>query len=253
MRKLLIVSLALMPIACGLFEQEVVVVTATPPPATAIPVPTAAPTEAPTVLPTNTPQPTPTPEPTWEPVAVGDIEAALKDDGYRRFPFTNKDGTTGFDWIKDNSYEQVTTWEDGTVELSVLHDASASARANRLEGHLTVMDTVFPTGFMQALRDEHAAYNRSVSSSVTGEPDDITAYGDEWQTVWAEYNASESDIGGYVVRFSLWWWQSTCPPQYDYCYYGDFPGLEFVGDSSFVFHTILIWPPEEGGESGGNA
>ncbi|MFQ5942312.1 MAG: hypothetical protein ACE5JF_02040 [Anaerolineales bacterium] len=252
MRKYLFVGLALLPIACGLFEREVVV-TATPPPATAVPPPTAAPTEAPTALPKNTPEPTLTPEPTWEPASIGDIEAALGKAGYRRFPFTTEDGTSGFDWINDNSYEQVTTWEDGTVELSVLHGSSASARADRLEGHLAVMDTVLPHGFMAKLREQHAAYNRSVSSSVTGEPDEIFAYGDEWQTVWGEYNASEIDIGGYGVRFSLWWWQSTCPAQYDYCYYGDFPGLEFTGDSSFVFHTILIWLPVEGVESGGNA
>ncbi|MFQ5922731.1 MAG: hypothetical protein ACE5M4_07785 [Anaerolineales bacterium] len=184
---------------------------------------------------------------------MADIEAALRLGGYRRFPFTTDNGVAGFFWTRDNPYERVRTWEDGTIELQVLHEKSASARAERMERHLAILDTVLPPGFMDELRQEHAAYNPSLGSSVTGDADGIYAYEDEWQTVWAEYNASGMGIGGYGVRFSLWWWQSTCPPQYDYCYYSDFPGLEFTGDSSFVFHTILIWLPEEGGLPGGSA
>lgn len=252
MKKLLWVPLAVLFSACGLAGREVVVVvTATPPPEAAVPVPTAAPTSVP--LPTNIPEPTPTPAPTWETVAIGSIEAALREDGYRRFPLITDDGVNGFTWIKDNPYEQVTTWEDGTIELQVLHDNSASARAGRLERQLEVLDTVLPAGFMAELREQHAAYNRSLGPSVSGEPDELYTYGDEWDTVWAQYYASEFDVGGYGAELSLWWWQSTCPPQYDSCYYSDFPGLDFAGDSSFVFHTVLIWLPEEGGLTDGNA
>jgi len=185
---LVFVPLAVLFSACGLAQPEVIVVTATPPPETAVPVPTLAPTNTP--LPTSTPEPTPSPAPTWEPVAMGSVEAALREQGYRRFPFINDDGFSGFYWIKDNSYEQVTTSEDGAIELQVLHDTSASARAARMERHLDVLDDVLSPGFMAQLRQEHTAYNQSLASSVTGEPDEIIAYGDEWQTVWAEYNAT---------------------------------------------------------------
>jgi len=218
-----------------------------PSPSGASPVPTLSPTSTPpptnTPLPTNTPQPTRTAVPTWEPVAMADIYAALSQDGYRRFPFTTNEGVAGFTWIKDNPYEQVTTWENGTVELEVLHDSSASARSDRMERKFTVLDTVLPAEFMAELRKENAAYNRTVESSVSGEPDQTFAYADEFQTVWAQYDASDTDLGGYGVRFSLWWWQSSCPPQYDSCYYSDFPGLESTGDSSFTFYRIVIFIP----------
>jgi LPXTG-motif cell wall-anchored protein len=37
----------------------------------------------------------------------------------------------------------------------------------------------------------------------------------------------------------------TCPPEAWYCYYLDFPGLEFTGDSSLVFYTIRLTPLED--------
>lgn len=220
--------------------------------------PPASPTATVTPPPTNTPPPTatdtprPSPVPTWEPVAISAVESALTEDGYRRFPFTTGSGLSGFDWIKDNAYEQVTTWQDGSVELQILNDAAPSQRAERMEQKLEVLDVVLPPGFMAQLREAHQEYNQSVGRSVTGEPNQVFPYNDEFQTVWAEYNVTTMDIGNYGIRFSLWWWQSTCPGQYLYCYYGDFPGLEFTGDSSFVFHTILILLPQPEDSSTGS-
>jgi hypothetical protein len=199
------------------------------------------------VPPTETPVPTETPLPTLESANLGEIETAFREAGYRRYPFVTDDGVNGFIWVKYSSYETAQTMEDGSIELHVLQDGSAFERAERMERHLTVLDSVLPAELMEQLRQEHATYNGSVSSSVSGEPDEIHAYHDQWNTVWAEYYASEVDIRGYQVRFSLWWWQSTCPPIYSYCYYLNFPGLEFVGDSSFIFHTILIRFPDGGG------
>jgi len=232
MNKLTFLPLAAMFAAYGLLPQEVVVVTATPPPATAQTEPVVSPSDTPRPVPTKTPVPSHTLAPEWDTVSTGDIETALREEGYRRFPFTNDDGVSGFNWVKGNPYEQVTTRDDGMVELQVLHDGSATARADRLEDHFAVLDRLLPAGLMAQLRQEHAAYNRSVSSSVTGDPDETFAFGDDWNTVWAEYNVSDLDLGGYNTRFSLWWSLSTCPPQYDYCYYPSFPGLEFTGDSS---------------------
>lgn len=253
MNKLTFLPLAALFAACGLLPQEVVVVTATPPPATAQTEPTVSPSDTPVPAPTSTPVPTRTPAPKWDPVAMAEIETALRDDGYRRFPFTNDDGASGFYWVKGNQYEQITTREDGMVELQILHDGSAAARADRLKDQFAILDRVFSAGLMAQLRQEHAVYNRSVSSSVSGDPDEIYTFGDDWNTVWGEYNVSESNLGGYDIRFSLWWSQSTCPPQYEYCYYPGFPGLEFTGDSSFVFHTVLIWLPGEGDLPGLNS
>jgi hypothetical protein len=219
--------------------QTAAAVSPTPKP-TDTPQPTPTNTEVP---PTDTPIPTETPLPTWEPAEIGVIETALRGAGYRRYPFVTNEGVNGFTWINLSSYEQVKTREDGSIELQILQDGSAFERAERMDRHFEVLDNALPAGLMAHLREEHTIYNESVPSSVTGEPVEIFAYRDEFKTVWAEYNASEVDLRGYEVRFSLWWWQSTCPASAWFCYYRNFPGLEFRGDSSFIFHTILIRLP----------
>lgn len=252
MKKLWLIASVGLITACALIPAVGPAPTQTPPPPSA--------TEAATVTPppTNTPRPTathtprPTPVPTWEPVAISELEAAFAEAGYRRFPFVTEDGTSGFTWVKDNAYEQVTTWEDGTIKLEILNDAARSKRAERMDRKLVILDTVLPRGFMVELRRAHEEYNQSVGRSVTGEANQIQPYNDEFQTVWAEYNATDIELGNYGVRISLWWWQSTCPGKYLYCYYGDFPGLEFTGDSSFVFYTILIWLPQPDSAASGS-
>ena len=218
-------------------EAQVIVVTATPPPFTeTLPPPTNTP------VPTNTPKPIPTPTLSWSPIAIGEFEEALRDAGYKRYPWTTEDGLSAFDWVKESAYEQVTTWEDGSFELEVLHDSSAHVRLEHMERKFKVMDRVFPGEFMARLRQANEAYNRSVRADLSGTPDERYAYGGEWQTVWAQYYTEYSSIGAYDVWFSVWWWQSTCPPGNLYCYYPNFPGLEFTGDSSFSFYTIYVEP-----------
>lgn len=257
MKKLMFVMLAALLAGCNLAAEGAgaapVDPSPLPPTRTATLPPTQAPTATPTPMPTRTPRPTRTPAPVWDPADIGEVETALREHGYRRFPFTNDDGVSGFTWVGKSPYERVTTWENGAIRLQVLNDGSAAERVARMEEHLAVLDEVLPAGFMAQLRDEHSGYNRAISSSVTGEPEQIFAYGDKWNTVLGEYNASGGELGGYFVKFSLWWWQSTCPPQAAYCYYSDFPGLEFTGDASFVFHTIMIWIPEEAGPSSPSA
>ncbi len=240
MKKLLVVLLAILLAACMTKEQVIVVVTATPPPESDI---SPSPTNTNFPRPTNTPNPTPTPRPRWNPVVIGEIEQALRDAGYRRYPFTNEDGVRGYEWVKESGYETVTTWEDHSFELQVFHDTSQSIRLKQMEKKLKVLDRVLPSGFMAQLRQENEAYNKSVFANLSGEPDQLFSYGGEWQTVWAQYYAEEAVIGGYNVRFSVWWWQSTCQPGY-YCWYDDFPGLEFEGDSSFAFYSIYLEPIE---------
>jgi hypothetical protein len=193
--------------------------------------------------PTNTPRPTSTPRSSWTPIAISDFEEVLRDAGYRRYPWTTEDGLSAFNWIRENAYEQVTTWEDGSFELEVLHDSSANVRSEHMEMKFKVMDKVFPREFMTRLRQENKTYNRSVLTNLSGTPDERYAYGGEWQEVWAEYYTEFTSIGGYDVWFSVWWWQSTCPSQYG-CYYPNFPGLDFFGDSSFKFYTIYVEPNE---------
>ena len=239
MKKLLVLLLAILLAACTIKEQVIVVVTATSPPESDISPP---PTNTNIPIPTNTPNPTPTPRPRWNPIAIGEIEEALRDIGYKRYPFTNEDGVSGFEWIKESGYETVTTWEDHSFELQILHDTSQSIRLKQMEKKFKVLDRVLPSGFMAQLRQENESYNKSVRATLSGEPDQNFAFGGEWQTVWAQYYAKEAIIGGYSVWFSVWWWQSTCPPQYWSCYYPDFPGLEFSGDSSFAFYSIYFEP-----------
>jgi hypothetical protein len=242
MRTLLLVVVFVLLVGCGTAPPASTPASATPPP----PVPTSTETPHPptgTSRPTRTPTPTLTPEPDFEPVAIAEVEAALKAAGYRRFPFKNADGTNGFSWVNNNSYERVRTWENGMLELQVLHDKSVQLRSDHMESHFAAVDSVLPPGFMARLREENAAYNQSVNPEVSGEPEHIYPFNDEWHTVYAQYYIDEINLGGYWVDFSLWWWQSTCPSEAVYCYYEDFPGLEFEGDSSFVFYSIFIWLP----------
>jgi hypothetical protein len=233
MKKLLYFVIIVLLAGCTGKEQVVVVVTATSPPFTKT-----------SLLPSNTPQPTPTPKTSWTPVAIGEFEEALRDAGYHRYPWTTEDGIGAFGWIKESAYEQVTTWEDGPFKLEVLHVSSANVRLEHMEKKFKVMDRVFPTEFMDRLRQENEAYNLSVRENLSGTPDEKYAYGGEWQEVRAEYYREFTNIGRYDVWFSVWWWQSTCPPQYLSCYYPNFPGLEFTGDSSFSFYTIYVEPNE---------
>lgn len=237
MRNIIICLLIVLLTACGATEPEVIVIEVT-----ATQMPTQTPTTTYTPEPTNSPQPTRTPKPQWDPVPISDIEEALREAGYRRHPFTYEDGMTGFDWFMGASYESFTTWDDGSFQMDVLHDKSPRVRLEHMEDKFEVLDTVLPAEFMKELREENEFYNQRVHTTCTGKPDQTFAYGDSWRTVWAEYYAEHTTIGDYDVWFSVWWWQSTCPPQYDYCYYTDFPGLEFTGDSSFAFYTIYIEP-----------
>jgi hypothetical protein len=239
MKRLLAIVIFIFLASCGAKEQVVIVVTATPPPPTNTSSP---PTDtSPPPTPTDTPVPTPTSEPQWEPVAIENVEEALRNDGHRRYPFTTSDGLSAFTWVKENNYQRVTTYENGTIKIQVLHDKSQKVRAKTVERKLEVLDAVLPEEFMYLLRAINEDYNARVPGNVSGEPDQVFAYGDAWNTVWAEYEVEEIDTEGYSLRFSLWWWQSTCPQGY-YCWYEDFPGLEFEGDSSFVFYTIIMTP-----------
>jgi hypothetical protein len=230
---------------------QIVIITATFPPAS--PTDTPQPTKTPS--PTIKPSPTPVPFPTEGPIPIIEFERLLHDSGYKRFPFTDDDGQAGYHWIKDNAYEQITTWEDGTVRLEVLDDKSAAVRSEHMDRKFRVLDLIFSDAFMTELRRKNEAYNRTVGPSVSGKPD--TMYppppGDIWAPVLGEYNASDTKIGNVPVRFSLWWWQVSCPPRAQYCYFIDFPGVEFVGDASLVFYSIQIVLPSGGGPSSPSA
>ncbi len=252
MRELLLAIVVLLLTGCGSATPSPIPATETTPPKVATNTATPRPSTA-TPRPTRTLNPTSTPEPTWESVTIADIEAALKQAGYRRFPFRGSDGVNGFSWVDNNAYERVRTWENGIVELQVLHDKSSQVRAEHMERHLAALDSALPAGFMVRLREENVAYNQSVAATVLGEPDQMFPFNDKWHTVWAEYYTSQMELGGYWVSFSLWWWQSTCPSEALYCYYEDFPGLEFEGDSSFVFYSIYIWLPDSPALTSGSA
>lgn len=243
MRKLLPLLLAVLFSGCNSVIQErvIVVVTATSPPVS----PTAVPPSN-TPQPTNTPRPTSTPAPQWETVPISEIEDALSNDDQRRYPFNTDDGLSGYTWIKGNPYENITTYEDGSFEIQVLHDKSQIVRTKAIERKLKVLDRVLPSSFMSKLRDENEQYNDTVPTNVSGDPDEAYPSYDEWNTIWAKFYSESVTIEGYYVEFSLWWWQSTCPPRY-ICWYEDFPGLEVEGDSSFMFYNIYLEPIEDTG------
>lgn len=230
---------------------QVIIVTPTPRVVTATPLP---PTLTPRPTPTRRP-PTVTPMPTEPPVSMEKIYAALRADGYKRFPFTNSDGVAGFDWVKNNGYERIITWETGEVRLEVLDDKSPVVRNTHMEQKLKLLDDLFSPSFMTQLRQQHQSYNQTVGPSVSGSPEYLSGSdpNDTWGTIVGEYNVKDTSIHGFPVRFALWWWQSTCPPQYLYCYLVDFPGTQFTGDASLVFYSIYIDLRPSGGVPGGNA
>lgn len=232
MKKLIapVFILALVVIACGITAPNtntiVIVVTTTPQPNLASP------------MPTYTFYPTTPPQPTQVPITVLDIEKALKNDGYTRAPFDDPKYGKGFGWTKDNPYEQVITWDDGYFRLEVLDVSSPTTRSKHMEEKFKVLDTLFPPEFMTELRQKNDAYNQSVGPSVSGDPAQLFPSNDEWHDIWGQYNVSSTNIGSYPVTFALWFWQMTCPPQYTYCFMSDFPGQEFTGETSFVFYSI---------------
>jgi len=220
----------------------VVIVTATRPPPTQTnppPSPTASPIPVPSITPT--PKPSKTPTPSLPPFDIHSVEQALRDAGYRRYPMSAGDGTEGFQWARENPYEPIFTWEDGSLEIQVLHRQPRMDRLQRLERRFNVLDQAIASEFMDRLRAANLLYNETVKDNVSGQPADSTAFGDDWNTRIAEYYPEILTIGPYDVKFSLWWWQSTCPPGY-ICWYENFPGLEFTGDSSLIFYTISIVP-----------
>jgi Periplasmic copper-binding protein (NosD) len=205
-----------------------------PPPATT---PTSGPHPTPST--TQVARPTVVPMPAGERVSLAEIEAALAHAGYSRAPFYDETGAEASGWTLDNPYEQFITWEDGTVRLEVLN--RKSTRSDHMEQKLKLLDRLFSAEFMTELRQENETYNASVAQSVSGEPD--TLYppmpGDEWRTIWGQYNTKSVTIGSYEVTLALWFFQVTCPPGYS-CWMLNFPGQEFTGDTSFVFYTIEI-------------
>jgi hypothetical protein len=249
MKKLIVAVLvfALALIACGVTAPTptpiVIVVTATSRPVIASPVAT------------NTPHPTATPKPTQIPLTINDVEMALQEHGYTRAPFNDpaRPGVAGYSWTKDNVYEQVYTWNDGHFRLEVLHDKSPVTRARHMEDKFQVLDLLFSHEFMAGLRQANDDYNKSVGPSVTGDPAALYPSGNEWHEIWGQYDVSNTYVESLPVTFALWFWQMTCPAQYAYCYMVNFPGQEFVGDTSFIFYTIEIsLAPSGPGGGGGN-
>ncbi len=127
-----------------------------------------------TPVPTKTVAPTAVPAPTPRPVSLADLEFALKDAGYSRGPFYDEEGGEAFAWTKDNAFEQVIVWPDGSVRLEILSAKSPATRAEHMERKLAILDSVFPPEFMAELRQENETYNASASSSVSGEADKMS-------------------------------------------------------------------------------
>jgi hypothetical protein len=212
---------------------------ATPPTATPLPTNTEIPSPTATAVPpTSTPKPTNTPRPTDIPkVTVGEFEQALRNAGYTSNAFSDGSGAV---WTLDNVFENTYTYQDGKIELDVLN--SVSARLSHMENKFQVMDSVFPSDFMSQLRDANAAYARTVGAGVTGKASNPYGPipGDFWKYVSAYYNVSDQTVGGYKVRFALFFEQWTCPSGY-ICTFPSFGNQQFEGQASFVFYEVEIW------------
>ena len=242
--------LSLLMTACGLYFPStpiVIVVTATPQPIQVEP------TSTHVFIPTYAPPPADT----LSPITVSMIDQLLLHDGYLRYPFNNNGGS-GFNYVKENSWERISLYDSGQLQLEVLSGSSVKSRSQHMEIKFKVLDEIFPAGFMSELRSESESYNQSIPSTISSIVSDSNKcpnsnnLNDDWHTLNIECNESSSTIGGFPVTFALWFWQVTCPPQYSYCYFNGFPGAEYVGQSSFTFYDIYItFIPGQGTSQGG--
>jgi len=230
----LICILPLVLVACGPFLLNptpiTIIVTATPPIPTSTPVPTII------------PSPTFIPSPTPAPITVSDFEKVLLSDGYIQHPYTSpvRPGKDANSWTKENIWEQILVNKDGYVRLEILDSPSQDTREQHMERKLKVLDQIFPTEFMSELRQANDTYNKSDPKIISGNCPQSWTYNDEWNTEEAQCNASKTTIESFPVAFTLWYLQVTCPPQYSFCYYPDFPGQEFIGENAFTFYDIEI-------------
>jgi hypothetical protein len=208
--------------------------------ATQTPQPTVTQEASPTATvarPTSTPKPTNTPKPTEAPkVTLREFEKALRDAGFTPYAFSDGSGNS---WVLDNVFENTYTYDNGWVEVEVLN--SLKSRLDHMEERFQVMDGLFPAAFMKQLRAENEAYAATVGAGVTGKA--VDPYGpnpgDFWKYQSAYYNVSEQTIGGYEVRFALFFQQWTCPPGY-ICNFPSFGNHEFSGQASFVFYEVAL-------------
>jgi hypothetical protein len=215
-------------------------VATTAPVATNAPAPTD--TSAP-VVPTATTAPvvpTATTQPTEAKVSYSAVVAALKNNGYKSQTADDAEYGSAFFWTASNEWEQVISLDkDGRIRLQVLNDTKN--RSGHMEDKFKVLDSVFPSTFMSALRAANADYAKTVGSSVEGQAAKIypPKAGDDLRFLTGKYNVVDKTIESYPVTFALWFDQWTCPSGY-YCWYPTFPGQQFEGDSSIVFYTIQI-------------
>ncbi len=207
--------------------------------ATPTPQPTQTPMPTDTDLPTSTytPMPTDTPEPTAVPkVTLDEFEGALQDAGYTSMDFSDGSGSV---WTLDNVFENTYTYSDGWIQMDVLN--SLKSRLDHTEEKFSMMDGLFPSDFMDQLRAANEAYAGTVGAGVTGKASN--AYGpnadDFWKYQSANYNISDQTVGDYEVRFSLFFQQWTCPPEY-ICTFPSFGNRQFTGQASFVFYEVSI-------------
>ncbi|MBN2084599.1 MAG: hypothetical protein JW748_05190 [Anaerolineales bacterium] len=206
------------------------------------PQPTQTPMPADTVIPptatsTSKPKPTNTPKPTETPmVTLREFENALRDAGFTPYAFSDGSGNS---WVLDNVFENTYTYDNGWVEMEVLN--SLKTRLDHMEDRFQVMDDLFSADFMEQLRAENEAYAATVGAGVTGKA--VDPYGpnpgDFWKYQSAYYNVSNMTIGGYDVRFALYFQQWTCPPEY-ICTFPSFGNQEFSGQASFVFYEVSL-------------
>jgi hypothetical protein len=230
----LIISVVFLFVLLGCSLSQV----ANPPTATPLPTNTEIPSPtATTAPPTPTHEPTNTPRPTAVPkVAVGDFEQMLANAGFTSMAFSDGSGSI---WTLDNPFENIYTYNDGTVQLDVLN--SVKSRLDHMENDFEVMDSLFPADFMAQLRDANTAFAATVGAGVTGKASHPYGPipGDPWKYVSAYYNVSDQTIAAYDVEFALYFQQWTCPWGYQ-CTFPDFGNQQFTGQASFVFYEIGI-------------
>jgi hypothetical protein len=198
---------------------------------TQTPIPSATPTPPPTATRTRTPTSTPRPIPTQRPITIEEITATLRRSGFVRYDsFVDPDsGWHGVRFYAEGIFIIGWMQEDNrgfhNIQVLFLNDPDAYVRREYADRGIAALSGILSD---EAL-DQLAAHNQTYNEAPYGELNEqITLDG----------------ALAYYVDIYTYQETSTCPPEYQYCYYVTWPTITFTGTASLTFYIISVSPGE---------
>jgi hypothetical protein len=210
------------------------------------------------ILPTTEIQPTRTSLSIDEPApafSAASLEILLRENGYKRQPFTTIDNEQGYSWF-NGSNTVFYTYPD-RFEIEILDDQrDLKGRVDRMNKSLDMVASLFAPGFIADLKNEMEAYSRE-TPFISGEPKVLYEGDGDLMGRLYEYNGKDMVLRNgsedIPLRMSLQFQEYKCDPSlYEYCYFGNMPNMTYSGDASLTFFDILIkYPTNLSNKQGG--